>query len=223
MSEVIEQLNEKTQCVAVVLVHSCQQSARVRDLSRLGWVNELRECDGVVTLFVVGGAEEAKVEGDTLYLPCDDSYPGLPFKTIAAMRYVSEHYDFEAFFKCDDDAFVIPDRLLARLAEGGDYVGYKSGYVAAGGCGYMLSRRAFDKALTTYEAKLGPEDKYLAVALRGSYAVENDSRFEQSFIEQLLPRPDNRQIAIHYVNNRERLEKALRAWHGKTYRMPEGE
>ena len=78
-------------------------------------------------------------------LGVNDDYDHLPHKTIAICRWALVH-GYTHLFKCDDDTYVWPSRLLAELQRKPfDYAGYLHGYVAFGGTGYWLSRRAMEK------------------------------------------------------------------------------
>ena len=80
-------------------------------------------------------------------LPVSDAYEALPNKTRGICRWAAEHqYDF--LFTCDDDTYVVPERLLASNFEHHDYSGRfrgpSGGYPApyCSGFAYWLSKRA---------------------------------------------------------------------------------
>lgn len=87
----------------------------------------------------------------TVRLDCDDSYAGLPEKTMAVIEeFLGTGFDY--LLKVDDDAYVQIDRLVALLESYGDNVpdyagrlrgpsGDKPAPYASGFC-YLLSRRA---------------------------------------------------------------------------------
>lgn len=79
---------------------------------------------------------------DEVFLDVPDGYGSLPQKTVAVCRWAIEHgYSF--IFKCDDDTYVFPDRLLVELMENPiEYAGFRHANVCSGGPGYWLSERA---------------------------------------------------------------------------------
>jgi hypothetical protein len=48
-------------------------------------------------------------------VPSGESYDKLTLKTASAVHYAHWNYEFEFFFKIDDDAFVVIPRLLRLL------------------------------------------------------------------------------------------------------------
>ncbi|HEY1065855.1 MAG TPA: hypothetical protein VGE52_07090, partial [Pirellulales bacterium] len=113
--------------------------------------------------FIVGdpAALAVRREGDVLTVPFSDEYASLSKKTAAWCGWaLAQEPAPDVLFKCDDDTFVVLDRLLAYIRSGdwGEYSGDDLGPAmaakwggaagrglrgfAAGGGGYLLSRRA---------------------------------------------------------------------------------
>lgn len=86
------------------------------------------------------------LQSDEVALDVDDGYRGLPAKTQAICRWALEN-GYEALFKCDDDVYLQPTRLVERGPQG-DYSGRKRGPSGgkpapyASGFSYWLSARA---------------------------------------------------------------------------------
>ncbi len=119
-----------------------------------GWAVDLK--------FFVGrpGAQAAISGPDVVALDCDDSYFGLPEKFKGICRWaLAGGYDW--IFNCDDDVYIVPDRLLASLdpTAAFDYSGRLRGPSGAfpapyaSGFAVWLSRRAIT---ILADAPLGP-------------------------------------------------------------------
>jgi len=126
------------------------------------WFKLLPSTDKLV--FIVGDPRIPKptLAGDTLTVPCQDGYIALCEKTKWFLRWASENQEFEYIFKCDDDTYVRPERLVN--APKVDYTGFfwahgdpitgifDSELYASGGAGYLLrnehSKKVSEKLFT---------------------------------------------------------------------------
>lgn len=101
--------------------------------------------------FVGNGTGDLRLVSSTVYLDTPDDYPNLPLKVQAMCRWVlqqPERYQF--VFKCDDDYYAVPDRLLNSGFDKWNYFGHvrfpygEKAHIAYchGGAGYWLSRKA---------------------------------------------------------------------------------
>lgn len=183
------------------------------------------ESAGVEVLFLVGvgdaiteprvveQAEHGRI-GRELQIPCPDSYEALPQKTAAFCRWACRHREFDFLFKCDDDTYLIPQRLLAMDLSTTDYLGaeLRRGIkYASGGGGYFLSHRAARVVATQMNEATGFEDLLVAQYLnRHGMFLEADQRFVAMGIDNHFPRPENDQITCH-AYERPWVEHA-RAW-----------
>ena len=164
--ELKDEMQSKSTVADRVLVGIC--SAHVhgkrRDAVRKTW---LSHCTGrVEARFFVGGGSVS--EPDTIVVDAPDDYKNLPIKVRAFFRYVLEHFEFEWLFKCDDDTYLVPERLLSLLGAH-DVVGDRllaSRGSAQGGAGYLLSRNAVEFLATEDSLRQkGEEDIILTNAL----------------------------------------------------------
>lgn len=142
---------------------------------------------------------------DQVFLDCPDTYPQLPQKTRAMIRWAyKQGYDY--LFKCDDDTYVRPDRLLASGFEKHLYSGFvrttsvfgKGREVthAQGGAGYWLSRDVMALILQHDVTMEGAEDINLARLLRSlGIPPVHDDRYRPDMIS--IPMPGNAQITAH--------------------------
>lgn len=96
-----------------------------------------------------GDAYIKEDEPDTVVLPCPDDYMSLPKKTYACFKYALETYDFKYLLKCDDDTYVVPDRLLSLS---GDKQCVSNSWCnrLSGGAGYILSRDNVQRVVNEY-------------------------------------------------------------------------
>ena len=131
----------------LVGICSCHQHAERREAVRKTWLRELPE--QLTAVFFVGQGGACPEPG-VVRLPVPDDYGSLSTKVLSFYRYALQHYDFDYLFKCDDDTYVHPERLLALPSPDVDFVGSSQlpqERYASGGAGYLLSRRLL-KAIT---------------------------------------------------------------------------
>lgn len=180
---------------------SCQPFGEKRQAVRHTWFP--RDLPTVSASFFVGAGEIAAVEADTVTLQVPDDYEHLPLKVLEFFRHALNHYDFEWLFKCDDDTYVVPERLLKLTGNSADYVGNEfilDRGAADGGAGYLLRRSIIEKIVAdTTLAPTGNEDiiigeaaiRHGAVAMADRRLVWDTSR---------LPRWDNQVITAHRLS-----------------------
>jgi hypothetical protein len=109
------------------------------------WVKDFAAYPNVDVRFFYGRGGNRVPLPDEIFLECDDSYKGLPYKTKAICSWVTEHnYDHTLFV--DDDTYVWVHNLMASQFEEYDYVGSVNDTIPAKpyatGLGYWLSARA---------------------------------------------------------------------------------
>jgi hypothetical protein len=173
----------------LVAVKSCMRDrARgAHDVIRNTWGAKVQGAD--VVFFVGSSPLNVFLEDDEDSLPVSDDYDSLPFKTREILRQsVSRGYDFT--FLCDNDTFIIPNRLMSTGFEEYDYSGkfnlrtrgsrsqpgrrfhyvddrgtYPDIYCwCSGGFGYFVSRRAAELVVAS-EPKVWAEDMYVGQVL----------------------------------------------------------
>jgi hypothetical protein len=143
--------------------------------------------------------EEARQEPATIYVSTPDDYHDLPLKTAEAVAWAwREEYEF--LFKCDDDTYVRPERLLASGFESHDYSGWtKDRSYAQGGSGYWLSRRAMEVVVRAH-LNHHSEDAAIGIALAGRGILPvHDERYQPGLgtAESTPPLRSNDVIALH--------------------------
>lgn len=137
----------------LIAILSCHARPFLRLAQRETWINDVAGAD---YRFFLGRPAVDPPEDHCVYLACEDTYAKLTSKTHAMVKWaLAEGYDF--VFKCDDDTYIRPDRLLSSNFAGDDYSGFTGGRwgdvpgpdgrqivyaYAQGGAGYWLSRRA---------------------------------------------------------------------------------
>jgi len=102
---------------------------------------------GMTAKFFVGEGPPV-AEPDVVQVAAPDTYIKLAWKTREAFRYALDFSDWDYVFKCDDDTYVVPERIESLVGEiqpgrqaqwiGSDVL-KKDGYTA-GGAGYLLAR-----------------------------------------------------------------------------------
>lgn len=157
----------------LVAVVSCHKYLPDRIPSiRETWLPELQRLGVPYRIFVgENGSADSTLAADVVRLPVDDTYRGLPAKTKAIAKYALEN-GFDFVFKCDDDVYLEPSRLInSDFAQLGDYIGRKrgpsGGFPApyASGFSYWLSKKALRVAAETPLTNDPAEDRWLGNAL----------------------------------------------------------
>jgi hypothetical protein len=159
---------------------------------------------GADAIFVVGRSDLFKPvrRGDTLYVPGADDYDRLPQKILWLLHWALEQ-EFDFVFKCDDDTYIHVDRLMKVLQNEpiADFRGHEvRPGLAAGGAGYLLSRRALRQLLSIAGRRnaVGAEDVLVSQWLAAAgIALQHDERF-WSWANK-VPTVWNSQITSHYV------------------------
>jgi len=99
----------------LVVLYTCAANLDTRVAAiRRGWWRDL-PLHGMTGLIVVGGGD-GELDGDVLRLDVPDDYEHLPAKTLALMRWLHAHADFEHVLKIDDDCHLDVARLCSTLS-----------------------------------------------------------------------------------------------------------
>jgi glycosyltransferase involved in cell wall biosynthesis len=202
-----------------ILITSCEKNQSFRDALRETWLKDVPNY-----LFIVGGAEKTHIQDDILYVKAKDNYASIPEKQLQALQYCSSHIQFEHIFMCDDDAYVVVDRLLDSDYNLYDYYGggpirqWDIPYYATGGPGICLSKKAVNVIVDTGKNHLKTEvyisaaetnlcntedcfwgDRFIGVTLKAS-GIE--PFYESKIVERCLnpysPLPDPKNDIISY-------------------------
>ncbi|MBI3861225.1 MAG: FkbM family methyltransferase [Planctomycetia bacterium] len=192
----------------LIAVLSCQAYPQRRERCLATWIPKAREL-GIDVVFVVGSPSQTRAvrDGDLLIVPAGDDYASLPQKVAELCRWALAETDCDYLFKCDDDTYVRPERLLAVDVEGADYIGAEwapgAGY-ASGGAGYLLSRRAIETVSATMlqfvndPTPTDAEDVLVGRCLfRSNLPLRIDGRFLPYGNDELRPRPGNHYVTAH--------------------------
>lgn len=131
-------------------------------------------------------------------VPAPDDSAGLPAKVLCLIEWaIAEDFDF--VFKCEDDTYVRPERLLASGFDRHDYIGSTGNRrYAHGGAGYWLSRRALWEIFL--RGMEGNEDQAIGEALSAAgIPPVHDSRYQTGLDrdESTPPLPENQIITLH--------------------------
>jgi len=182
-----------------VAVCSCHLSTERRQAVGETWLNSLPA--GMAALVFVGEGR-GKVEEGVVQLPAADDYCSLPEKMHAIFRYVLQHYEFDYFFKCDDDTYLCAERLPYLIKEGVDFLGDETltrENFAQGGAGYLVSRHGLEKLSEAGFPFRGPEDVYITrLAVRLGLSTEASAKLRRGSEEP--PSPRNDLVTAHHVS-----------------------
>jgi len=139
--------------------------------------------------------------GTELHLPCPDDYASLSQKTRWFCRWALANRAFDYLFKCDDDTYLVPDRLLGMDLSGVDYLGGEwtpsVGY-ASGGAGYFLSHNAASIVASELTQTQWAEDLLVGSLLHDQgIRFNSDARFVAYANKDHRPKPDNTLVTAH--------------------------
>lgn len=153
--------------------------------------------------FFIGGVPQRQALPDEIFANCRDDYKGLPSKIQEAVRWALNN-NYTNIWKCDDDTYARPERLLIAAEADKQYIGcYRQpthGYPAgwcAGGPGYWLNQETMDiiaNAIIDDDA----EDRFISKALfRKDIVGEHDNRYKLVMLSKLpeLPKAGNNIIS----------------------------
>ncbi|WP_153559330.1 hypothetical protein [Roseimaritima sediminicola] len=158
-------------------------------------------------VFLLGGADDGpRREGLNLLLPCPDDYESLTQKSRGLFEWALAQTDCDFVFKCDDDTYLRPDRLLRLAQLSADYVGAEwtegSGY-GSGGAGYLLSRKAAKvAAVGLADHPQGVEDLLVGEILKsaGIEMTRTDDLIAYAN-DSARPKPTNSIISAHAADD----------------------
>jgi hypothetical protein len=156
--------------------------------------------------FILGGPTSSVLEDreDELWFNLSDKFTDIAPKVAAGCRWALDH-GFEKIFICDDDTYVVPQRLLEAVPNA-DYVGwfrpdggdpYPLPYIQ--GSAFWLSSKAAKIVAYSREMKNGvPDDVAVGRALYGHVGFYHDGRYEPGpLYYQRYPRRSNNVITTH--------------------------
>jgi hypothetical protein len=161
-----------------------------------------RAVAGVEIVYVVGSGEAPMPDWVTV-IDAPDDYASLPAKVHGIHQWLLGR-DFDWVFKCDDDTYVVIDRLLAEIGSmaQGEFLG-SSGFhpvFASGGAGYLMHREASQRLANDPAPGPGPEDVHFSNRLRDlGYAFRGSHRLRYASLPEDLPTPDNQIITCHWM------------------------
>jgi hypothetical protein len=195
-----------------IAIQSCAAYKERRDAIRKTWLNDVPH--GIDKFFFVGSDCD-----DATKLDCGDTYDDCAEKQYQSMLYLQ---DYDHIFFCDDDTYVVPDRLLLCGFENHDYMGCPcridgdpdAPLMAQGGAGFWLSKKAIKRGLLEErDRRLSPHynigkysDRFVAYLMNCCrISVHGDFRFnlgkyngDRGFCN-LVPNRFNPYITTHFV------------------------
>lgn len=163
----------------LLAILSCHERPEYRQAQRETWLRSLRGLDYRFFL----GRGNSHDHADEVVLDVPDDYDSLVFKLQATVAWAYQR-GFDFIFKCDDDTYIRPERLLTSGFENHDYTGYcyRTQFHAIGGPGYWLSLKSM-RVLLQYPVVQGPEDIWVYETLRanGIECIHDDRYIDPRF------------------------------------------
>lgn len=106
----------------IIGIYTCPKFTVRANGIRNTWLKLLPE--NIRVLFVFGRpGESPSLEGDCLFLDCEEAYEKLPYKSHAFYEYCYKNLDFDYILKIDDDTYLDLGQFLGFDKQGADYVG----------------------------------------------------------------------------------------------------
>jgi hypothetical protein len=173
-----------------------------------------------VECFFFVGKGDSGLEGtdDVWDMDAPDDYDHLPLKVIAFFTAALKR-EFDWLFKCDDDTYVLLDRLLELRSFNKDLVGnefVESRGSPSGGAGYLLSRRLVELLVSDNTLpRTGAEDVVVGNAAR-RYGASCQGTNRLCWDQSRAPSSGNNVITSHWCS-----AKRLRAVHEMFHETPE--
>jgi hypothetical protein len=164
--------------IAIMTCHAYRHRAEAQ---RETWVKDIPASADYK--FFLGQQDGYQPQADEVMVEAPDDYRNFPRKVQAMLRWAHDQgYDY--VFKCDDDVYVQPNRLLMSQFERGDYVGRKrgpsGGFSApyASGFSYWLSRKAISIIIKSPITTDPAEDRWIGnLLLHHSILCHADYRY----------------------------------------------
>jgi hypothetical protein len=187
--------SDKRNVKVLIGICSCHNFPEKRAAVRETWLTRVPK--EMAALFFVGNGEGV-FEKDVVTLPTQDNYESLPKKVQAFFQFSLTHYEFDYLFKCDDDTYLLCDRLPELFTDKSDFVGSADWWPshADGGAGYLLSKRAVEIAAQAWCPESGREDLWVAELLRNA-GIELTPSPNLKQKHRVFPANDNPIITVH--------------------------
>jgi len=198
----------------LILILSGNNNTERRTVQQKTWLQDLGD---IPHLFLLSGPNTIK-DGHYLYVTSPDQ--NLPLKLYLGYHYCYKDYDY--IFTCDDDTYVVVDRLLDSGFEDHDYMGTSYTFIkgdrigrthAEGGAGFFLSRHALQKMIPLADYLWNPiaSDTMVGdLAAAAKIPLHHHSEFNQGWTMEKrpgeLPHPNNTVITSHYMNDEQFME-----------------
>lgn len=192
-------LNQQKQPKIIVGICSCQKNNEKRVTVRETWLSN--SATNVYPFFLVGKGSNVDQEFDTIEVDYPDGYYDLPGKVTEFLRHVYNHFEFDWVFKCDDDTYVVQDRLNQLVNPNASIIGNNfltTRGSPSGGAGYFL-RKDIVKALVNDSglSKTGYEDIIIGeAAIRHGGVPQASTRLGWDMSRP--PLLDNQQVTCHW-------------------------
>jgi len=165
----------------LVAITTCHTRPEQAPLQRRLWTHRVKDAD---YKFFYGRGENREPLPDEIFFNCSDSYDGLTDKARIIYNWAWDH-DYDYIYDCDDDTYVIPERLLESGFAEWDYIGRQRGAdgefpddYASGGAGVWISRKALQILVAAPPTDDTVDDRWLGDTLRKNGIIcHRDQRY----------------------------------------------
>lgn len=211
--------NIPTQSKLLIIILSSANNHERRDAQLKTWIKDLKN---IPYYFLIGNSSDTQIKSNFIFVNVKDN--DLPNKLYEAYKFCLKNIDFDYIFTCDDDTYVVVDRLLTSGYENHDFMGtlyrYEEGdrkglTHAEGGAGFFIGRSALQKMFSINASDLlktsFASDTFISdLATESGISLTHHNDFNQGWSMEKrpgeIPRPNNSAITSHYMNRKQFFE-----------------
>lgn len=126
----------------IVLVCSCRKNRNKLEEIRKTWA--LKKPDNIKVIYLIGGYEETRLNGDILETKVTDDYKNFINKVHDSYKFLSKNAEFKYLIKCDDDVFLNLDVISKFDYNDNDIIGRIWDGIHMCGPLYILKKQVVD-------------------------------------------------------------------------------
>jgi hypothetical protein len=182
----------------LIAICSAAKHVERRQACRDTWLTRLPA--NVAAFFFVGKSDIILNEDDVVLLDVPDDYDHLAQKVREMFSHALREYDFEYLVKCDDDTYLVPERLPELVNGTKSVIGYvwdNGNKFLSGGAGYIIRSNCLAAISGAMSPREACEDVAVTKAARSlGLAVSHTDRLQYG--HGRFPRENNNKVSSHW-------------------------